>query len=49
MKKLVKIYRDKAVYLINNDTIIVENIPLETAEILDFYKNIKKCIFVLDN
>lgn len=38
-KTLIKIYRGKAVYLMG-DAIIVENIPLESREILDFYKKI---------
>ena len=38
-KTLIKIYQGKAVYLIG-DAIIVENIPLESGKILDFYKKI---------
>lgn len=38
-KTLIKIYQGKAVYLMG-DAIIVENIPLESREILDFYKKI---------
>ena len=41
MKQLIKLYQNKAVYLVNNNTIIVENIPLESAEILDFYNKLK--------
>lgn len=41
MKQLIKLYQNKAVYLVNNDTIVVENIPLESAEILDFYNKLK--------
>ncbi len=39
MKKLVKIYRNKAVFLENTNRITVETIPPKSAEILDFYKN----------
>ena len=39
MKKLVKIYRNKAVFLENGNYITVETIPPESAEILDFYNN----------
>lgn len=38
-KTLIKIYQGKAVYLVG-DAIIVENIPLESQKILDFYKKI---------
>ena len=41
-KKLVKIYRDNAVFLIDNCKIEVEKIPLESLKILEFYKKIKK-------
>lgn len=39
-KTLVKIYQGKAVYLTGDNKIIVENIPLESKKILDFYKKI---------
>ena len=38
-KTLIKIYQGKAVYLMG-DAIIVENIPLESREILEYYKKI---------
>ena len=37
MKRLIKIYQDNAVFLINNDRIIVEKITGDALEILDFY------------
>lgn len=39
-KTLVKIYRNKAVYITKTNRFLIENIPLESAEILDFYKKI---------
>jgi len=44
-KTLIKIYQGKAVYLMG-DAIIVENIPLESREILDFYKKIPANDFI---
>lgn len=41
MKKLVKTYRDKAVFVENN-RIIVETIPQESAMVLNFYDSIQK-------
>lgn len=38
--KVVKIYNNKAVYLTKTNRIVVENIPPETAKMLDFYKKI---------
>lgn len=49
MKKLVKIYRNRAVFLEDNCRIVVEEIPAESAEILRFYEKTKKYNFVLDN
>lgn len=44
MKKLVKIYRNRAVFVENNN-IIVETIPPESAMVLNFYDSIEKnCI-----
>lgn len=40
-KKLIKIYRDNAVFLIDNSQIITEKIPAESAEILEFYNKNK--------
>lgn len=40
MKKLIKIYNNKAVYITKTNRFIVENIPPETAKILEFYKKI---------
>lgn len=42
MKKLIKIYNNKAVYITKTNRFIVETIPPETAEILEFYKKIPK-------
>ena len=39
-KTLVKIYRNKAVFLEKPNRFVIENIPLETAKILDFYKKL---------
>ena len=39
-KTLIKIYQGKAVYLMGDNKIIVENIPLESREILEYYKKI---------
>ena len=38
--KLVKIYSNKAVYLTKTNRLVVEIIPPETAEILEYYKKI---------
>ena len=45
-KTLIKIYQGKAVYLMGDNNIIVENIPLESREILDFYKKIPANDFI---
>lgn len=41
MRKLVKTYRDKAVFVENN-RIIVETMPPESAMVLNFYDSIEK-------
>lgn len=40
MKKLIKLYQDKAVFLTDNNTIIVEKISADALKILEYYKKI---------
>lgn len=47
-KTLVKIYRDKAVFFEKPNRIVVETIPAQSAEILDFYEKIKNYNLSLD-
>lgn len=42
MKRLIKIYQDNAVFLINNNLIVVEKITGDALEILDFYNKLEK-------
>ena len=40
MKKLIKLYQDKAVFLTDNNTIIVEKISGNALKVLEYYKKI---------
>jgi hypothetical protein len=40
MKKLIKLYQNKAVFLTDNNTIVVGKISADALKILDYYKKI---------
>ena len=48
-RKLIKIYRNRAVFLDRNCSIVYETIDDKALKILDYYEKIKKYNLSLDN